>query len=86
MVPTVLNTICTTPVRFASFEEPMEQTIAVVTHVPRLIPMMIGYTSSKVIAPVEDNACKIPTIAEELCTITVNTRPVIIPTIGISLK
>ena len=37
-------------------------------------------------APVEDNACKIPTIAEELCTITVRIRPVKIPITGISLK
>ena len=42
IVPTVLNTICTTPVLLASFEEPIEQTMAVVTQVPRLIPMMIG--------------------------------------------
>ena len=41
-VPKVLNTICTIPVRFASLPVPMEQTIAVVTHVPRLIPIMMG--------------------------------------------
>ena len=85
-VPMVLNTIWTTPVRLASLEEPMEQTIAVVTQVPRLIPMMMGYTNSKVITPVTDSACRIPTMAEELWMITVSTRPVTIPSIGRSLK
>ena len=42
MVPAQLKTMWTTPVRFASLEEPMEQTIAVVTQVPRLMPMIMG--------------------------------------------
>ena len=41
-VPMQLNTIWTTPVRLASLEVPMEQTRAVVTQVPRLMPMIMG--------------------------------------------
>ena len=36
--------------------------------------------------PVEDNACKMPTIADELCIMTVKISPVKIPKIGMSLK
>ena len=56
MVPITLNAICTIPTRLASLEEPMEQTSAVVTQVPRLIPMINGYTRLKVIAPVTESA------------------------------
>ena len=42
IVPMVLNAMWTTPVRLASLDEPMEQTMAVVTQVPRLMPMMTG--------------------------------------------
>ena len=53
MVPMVLNAICTTPVRFASLEEPIEQTMAVVTQVPRLIPIITGYAIANVIGDPE---------------------------------
>ena len=36
--------------------------------------------------PVDESACKMPTIAEELCTMTVKTSPVKIPMTGILLK
>ena len=55
-VPNTLKRICTTPVRLASFPVPIEHTMAVVTQVPRLIPIITGYTSEKDIAPVEDRA------------------------------
>ena len=42
MVPMTLKTMWAMPVRLASLEEPMEQTMAVVTQVPRLIPMIMG--------------------------------------------
>ena len=42
--------------------------------------------SHDVLTQVEESACKIPTIAEELCTITVSTRPVKIPSTGMSEK
>ena len=41
-VPMVLKAMCTTPVRLASLDEPIEQTIAVVTQVPRLMPIITG--------------------------------------------
>ena len=42
IVPIILKRICTIPVRFDSAFVPMEQTIAVVTHVPMLQPMIRG--------------------------------------------
>ena len=38
----VLKAMCTMPVRLASLEAPMEHTMAVVTQVPRLMPIITG--------------------------------------------
>ena len=70
------------PIRLASLEEPMEQINNVTTQVPRFIPIIIGYTRLKVMAPVADNACNMPTMAEELWTTTVSTIPIRIERIG----
>ena len=51
-----------------------------------LMPIMMGYTPEKSIAPVADKDCSIATVAEELCTITVSTKPARIPKIGVSEK
>ena len=41
-------------------------TAAVVIHVPRFCPIIIGIAIPDVIGQVSDNACKIPTEADEL--------------------
>ena len=81
-VPIVLKSICTMPTRLASLEEPMEQINNVTTQVPKFIPIIIGYTRLKVMAPVADSACNMPTMAEELWTTTVSTSPIRIERIG----
>lgn len=43
---------------------------------------MIGIALPIVTAPDTDSICKIPTEADELCIIAVNTAPVITPKIG----
>ena len=59
----------------------MEEIIAV-TQVPIFCPMMIGNAIPKLIEPVAQSACKIPTDAEELWITAVKTRPASIPKIG----
>ena len=51
-----LNNMCAMPVRLASLSVPMEQTMAVVMQVPRLMPIIRGYTVWKVKAPVDESA------------------------------
>jgi len=55
-VPMQLNNMCAMPVRLASLSVPMEQTMAVVMQVPRLMPIIRGYTVWKVKAPVDESA------------------------------
>ena len=55
-VPTQLNNMWAMPVRLASLSAPMEQTMAVVMQVPRLMPIIRGYTVWKVKAPVDESA------------------------------
>ena len=47
------------------------------------IPIIIGSAISKVITPVEERACRIPTEAEALWITVVNTIPINIPKIGL---
>ena len=83
-VPMTLKRMCAMPVRLASLEVPREQRKAVTMQVPILMPMMSGYTSWKVIAPVTESACSIPTTAELLWTMTVTAMPTMISSTGIS--
>lgn len=66
IVPMTLKRMCAMPVRLASLEVPREQRKAVTMQVPMLMPMMSGYTSWKVMAPVTESACSMPTTAELL--------------------
>ena len=45
-------------------------------------PIMIGTAAEKVTAPVEQSACKIPTLAELDCSTAVSTAPAITPSTG----
>ena len=51
---------------------------------PRFCPMMIGAAVAKVIAPVADSACRIPTEALELWISAVIPRPIRTPMTGFS--
>ena len=53
------------------------------TAAPMAIPMMMGNAISKVMAPVMDRACKIPTAAEALCSTLVKATPTRIPSSGL---
>ena len=53
------------------------------TEAPMAIPIIIGSAISKVITPVEERACRIPTEAEALWITVVNTIPINIPKIGL---
>lgn len=57
---------CTKAVRLAFFPVPIQASNAV-TQVPIFWPSTIGIALASVTEPVSDNACKIPTEAEELC-------------------
>lgn len=46
--------------------------------VPMLSPNNTGITACKLITPWPNNSCKIPLVVLELCTIIVNTVPIII--------
>ena len=63
----------------------MEDTSGV-EQVPMLVPIIMGNAEAKVIAPVPapEIACKIPTVAAELCVRTVTIAPVITPRMGVS--
>ena len=50
---------------------------------PIPIPIIIGTAVPKLIAPVTERACNIPTEAEALCKIAVITIPIIIPRRGL---
>ena len=56
-----------------------------VAHVPIFWPNIIGIVDENVIIPVVDIACKIPTVAAELCTIAVTTAPAKTPKIGLDI-
>ena len=83
MVPITLKMMWAAATRLASRLVPTEQRKAVTMQVPMLLPMMMGYTSEKVMAPVELRACSIPITAEELWMITVSTVPDRMPSSGI---
>ena len=53
------------------------------TAAPMAIPMMMGNAISKVMAPVMDSACRIPTAAEALCRMLVNAMPTRMPSSGL---
>ena len=82
--PTTLNNTCVAAARRAAIDAPIEAKIAVMV-VPILSPNNTGREASKFKIPSEYRPCKIPTVALELCTITVNTVPTTTPNIGCSL-
>ena len=71
-----LKRILTMPTRLASGLAPIEQTIAVVTQSPRYMPTMTAYMPLKLSMPVAENACRMPTVADELCSANATPAPV----------
>ena len=66
----------------ASLLAPMAE-IRTVMQAPIFCPMITGTAVAPVTAPERDNACKIPTDAEELCTMAVIIKPTSTPKSGL---
>src|SRR5699024_1357756 len=84
VVPSKLKITCVKADRFAATEAPMDAKIAVIV-VPILSPNNTGMVACRSMAPSANNPCKIPIVADELCTITVNVVPIKTPNIGLLL-
>ena len=63
-VPITFTDVCAAATRFA-FLLPPRQDISAVMQVPMFCPMIIGKAVDHVTAPVSENACKMPTDADD---------------------
>ena len=79
--PMTLKYRCTTALRLAAFDAPMDA-MSGVEHVPMFCPRMMGTALPHVTRPVADSACRMPTDADDDWMATVTRMPARTPSSG----